>query len=105
MTLWLSNLVAYSVQLAALVAAAVAVTWLLRFRQPRPALAFWQLLLAIGLLLPVIQPWSGTGSPLITSTLALTSTVATAPAGVALGVSIAAVAGTALPGAWSRSSP
>ena len=43
MTLWLSNLAAYSVQLAALVTAAVAVTWLLRFRHPRPALRFWQI--------------------------------------------------------------
>ena len=90
MTLWLSNLASYSAQLAALVAAAVVATWLLRFRQPRPALAFWQMLLAIGLLLPLMQPWSGTSSTLITSTLALTATAVSAPAEVAPGVSIAA---------------
>lgn len=91
MTLWVSNLAAYSAQLAALVAAGVVVTWLMRFRQPRPALAFWQILLAIGLLLPVVQPWNGTSSPFITSTLALTATATTAPAGVGQGISIAAV--------------
>ncbi len=90
MTLWLSNLAAYSAQLAALVAAAVVATWLLRFRQPRPALVFWQMLLAIGLLLPMMQPWSGTGSTLITSTLALTATAPSAAAEAAPGVSIAA---------------
>jgi TonB family protein len=90
MTLWLSNLAAYSVQLAALVAAAVFVTWLLRFRHPRPALAFWRILLAIGLLLPLMQPWRGTSSTFIASTLAST-TAATAPDRVDGGVSIAAV--------------
>lgn len=106
MTLWLSNLAAYSVQLAALVVAAVAVTWLLRFRQPRPALAFWRVLLAMALLLPVIQPWSGTTSTFIASTIALTATATTASDGVARGISIAALilmalaAGVTLRLAW-----
>lgn len=91
MTLWLSNLAAYSVQLAVLVAAAVMVAGLLRFRQPRAALAFWQTLLAISLLLPVIQPWNGTSSTLITSTLALTATPSTASPEVTQGISIAAL--------------
>jgi len=91
MTLWLSNLAAYSVQLGALVAAAVVVTSLLRFRQPRPALAFWQTLLAIGLLLPLLQPWRGTSSTFITSTLALTATATAGPAGAGQGVSIVAL--------------
>jgi TonB family protein len=44
MTLWLSNLAAYSIQLSVLVATAVAVTSLWHLRRPRAAVAFWQAL-------------------------------------------------------------
>jgi len=91
MTLWLSNLAAYSVQLAALVAAAVVATSLLRFRQPRPALALWRILLAIALVLPVIQPWRGTGSTFIASTFALPAPAPATPGGVTPDISVAAV--------------
>jgi TonB family protein len=89
MTLWLSNLVAYSVQFAVLVFTAAMVTWLLRFRQPRAALAFWQALLVVGLLLPAIQPWTGTGPDFIISTLSLTTAATAAPAATGQGVSVA----------------
>ena len=58
MTLWLTNLAVFSVQLAVLVATSVTATWLFRVRQPRMSLTFWRALAVAGLLLPVIQPWS-----------------------------------------------
>lgn len=58
MTVWLSNLAAYSIQLAVVVATAAAVTSLLGLRQPRAAVAFWQALLVAALLLPLLQPWT-----------------------------------------------
>lgn len=68
MTLWLTNLAAYSAQFAVLVATAVAVTWLLRLRQPRTSLMFWRSLAAVGLVLPVIQPWSREAATSLAST-------------------------------------
>ncbi len=55
--LWLANLAAYWVQVAALVAAGGLAAALLRLRQPRVMLVYWQALLAACLLLPLIQPW------------------------------------------------
>lgn len=52
----LANIVAYSVQLAALVIVAVAACHLLRLRAPRPTLRFWQITLAAALVLPWLQP-------------------------------------------------
>ena len=54
MTVWLSNLAAYSIQLAVLVATAAAATSLLQLRRPRTAVAFWQaVLVGAGRILPV----------------------------------------------------
>jgi TonB family protein len=105
MTVWLSDLAAYSIQLAVLVATAAAVTSLLRLRQPRAAVAFWQTLLVAALLLPLLQPWTGTTSDFIISTLSFrTSTTATpTDAGgisVATWLAIALGTGVAIRLAW-----
>ena len=55
--LWLANFASYCVQVAALVAAGGLAAVLLRLRQPRVMLVYWQALLAACLLLPLIQPW------------------------------------------------
>ena len=55
--LWFSNLVFWSVQVALLVLAAALLSRGLKLRQPRVLLAYWRSLLAIGLLLPLIEPW------------------------------------------------
>jgi len=88
MTLYFSNLAAYSVQLAALVAAALVATSLLRLRTPMPSLRFWQAVLAGGLLLPLLQPWADEGRDVLASSLTIVSTsapvTAIAPSGVDL---------------------
>ncbi len=56
-TLWLADLASYWLQVAALVAAGSSAAALLRLREPRVALAYWQGLLAACLLLPAVQPW------------------------------------------------
>lgn len=56
MTLYLANLAAYSVQLAALAAAAWAATTLLRVRAPQLSWRFWQVVMLAALLLPLMQP-------------------------------------------------
>jgi TonB family protein len=54
--LW-SNLLAYGVQVLALVAAGALLPMLFRVRQPRTQLVYYQVLLTACLLLPVVQPW------------------------------------------------
>jgi TonB family protein len=55
MTISLANILAYSLQLAALALASVLVTSVLRLRAPRPSLRFWQAILLVSLLLPIVQ--------------------------------------------------
>jgi TonB family protein len=55
--LW--SLVAYSLQLAALVSVAMAAVWTLGMRGPRHSLVFWHTVMAIALLLPLAQPRGG----------------------------------------------
>ena len=55
MTLWLSNLAAYSVQLAVLVGTAAVVFTILRVHIPHAALRFWQVVSLSTLLWPVYQ--------------------------------------------------
>ena len=55
MTISLANIIAYSVQLVIVVAAAVAVTRLVRLRAPVPSLRFWQTILAVSIVLPFVQ--------------------------------------------------
>jgi TonB family protein len=58
---WLGNLAAYSVQVALVVAVGGLTAALLRLRQPRVMLAYWQALLAACLLLPLVEPWQQAG--------------------------------------------
>jgi TonB family protein len=58
MTLWLSNLVAYSVQLAALVGTGAVIMAILRINVPRVAMWFWQLVFALTLVWPMYQLWA-----------------------------------------------
>jgi TonB family protein len=55
--LWLSDLVNYSAQIAAIIAIGSLAPWLLRVRRPDAMLAYRQLLLAACLLLPFLQSW------------------------------------------------
>ena len=57
MTLWLSNLAAYSVQLAVLVATALVFMTVLRVNAPRATLRFWQVLFVSSLVGPGYQLW------------------------------------------------
>ena len=63
MTLWLSNLAAFSVQLAVLVATAAAFMSLLHVTRPRATLRFWQALFVCSLLWPGYQLWTNPGAP------------------------------------------
>jgi len=55
--MWLENLAAYSLQVAALILAGTALVYIFRLKAPKILLIFWQTLLAMCLLLPAIQPW------------------------------------------------
>jgi TonB family protein len=55
----LSNLVAYSAQVTAIVALGTVLQYLLRIDVPRLRHAYWQALLALCLFLPLLQPWQG----------------------------------------------
>jgi TonB family protein len=54
---WLANLIAWSVQAGVLIAAGAAAVWAFQLRAPRIRLAFWQVLLVVCLVLPVLEPW------------------------------------------------
>ena len=68
MTLTVSNLAAYSIQLAVLVTVALITTRLLRVRAPRPSLGFWQSAVAVSLLLPFAGWHNGSAGRLLEST-------------------------------------
>ncbi|MGH9397230.1 MAG: TonB family protein [Terriglobia bacterium] len=55
--LWLTDLAAYSLQVAAIVIVGSVLPPLLRLRVPKVRLIYWQVLLAVCLLLPLIEPW------------------------------------------------
>src|SRR4051812_1116873 len=75
--LW-SNLVAYSLQIGLLVGVAAVAPTVLRLRSPRARLAYWHMLLAASLLLPLVRPWR---QEVVTETVAVTTHVVTlAPA-------------------------
>ena len=59
--IWIRDLGAFSVQVAALVFAGAAVAFLCRLRQPRAMLLFWRLLFFVCLALPFCQPWHASG--------------------------------------------
>ena len=74
----LGNLMAYSVQVALMVTVAELGAAVLRLKQPRVMLTYWQALLAACLLLPLLELWQpmglgpGTGSATITGTAVVT---------------------------------
>ncbi len=57
LSLWLDNLVAYSIQIAVLISAGTLLDYVLRLRKPTILLHYWQLLLLGCFLLPGLQPW------------------------------------------------
>ena len=61
--IWIRDLGAFSVQVAALVFAGAAVAFLCRLRQPRAMLLFWRFLFFACLALPFCQPWQTSGAP------------------------------------------
>lgn len=54
---WVSNLVAYGLQIAVVAAAGTLLAHLFRLRHPRVTLPYWQFLLLACLALPAMQPW------------------------------------------------
>ena len=54
---WISNLIAYSLQIAILAAAGTLLVYLFRLRLPRVTLIYWQILLLACLFLPFLQRW------------------------------------------------
>ncbi len=56
-SLWLNNLAAYSLQVAAIVVAGTALAVASRLRAPKAVHAYWQGLLVACLILPWVQPW------------------------------------------------
>jgi protein-disulfide isomerase len=57
MPLWFYNLAVYCAQFAILIAAGALMVAVTRLREPRLQLIYWQVLLAIGALLPAFEPW------------------------------------------------
>ena len=55
--LWLNNLTAYSLQIAILAAAGTLLAHLFRLRLPRVTLLYWQMLLLVCLIVPILQRW------------------------------------------------
>jgi TonB family protein len=54
---WISNLVAYSLQIAILAAVGTLLAYLFRLRHPRVTLIYWQILLLACIFLPFLQRW------------------------------------------------
>ena len=67
MMLTVSNLAAYSIQLAVLVTVALITTRLVRLRAPRPSLRFWQSVVTVSLLLPFAGWQAGSAGRLLRS--------------------------------------
>jgi beta-lactamase regulating signal transducer with metallopeptidase domain len=57
MPLWFYDLAVYCAQLGLLIATGALMVAVTRLREPRFRLIYWQVLLAIGVLLPAIEPW------------------------------------------------
>ena len=53
-----NNVLAWSLQIGVLVAAAAATAWLLQLRVPRARLLYWQAALGACLALPLVRPWT-----------------------------------------------
>src|SRR5687768_3108463 len=74
----LTNLAAYSLQLAVLVVVAVAIVHAVRLRAPLASLRFWQAIFVASLVLPLLQPRTS-GDAIIMSSATLAPLVFTAP--------------------------
>ncbi|MGO8815252.1 MAG: TonB family protein [Terriglobia bacterium] len=86
--LWFANFLAYCAQVALLVVVGTALPAMFRLRAPRVLLAYWQGLLGVCLLLPLLQPWRP-------------SAVAPAAGGASVSISFAVMpAGAAISHAW-----
>jgi TonB family protein len=86
--LWFANFLAYCLQVTLLVLAGTALPAVFRLRAPRVLLTYWQGLLAVCLLLPLLQPWRP-------------SAVAPAAGGASVSISFAVMpAGAAISHAW-----
>lgn len=73
---WIDNLVAYSLQIAILAAAGTVLVYLFRLRVPRIALAYWQALLLVCVLVFAFQRWR---HPVFTFPIAQTAAVDISP--------------------------
>lgn len=89
MTPSVSNVAAYSLQLAVLVAVALVATRVLRLRTPLPSLRFWQAALAAGILLPLVQPRSEATGRMLASSSSFLSSSAPVTALTTRGVDVA----------------
>ena len=74
----LSNVAAYSIQLAVLVIAALAIAHAVRLRTPLASLRFWQAIFIASLVLPLVQPRT-TADAILMSSATLAPLVSTAP--------------------------
>jgi TonB family protein len=79
--LWLENLAAYSIQIAVLIAVSAALVKLLRIRNPGVLYRGWQVLLALCLAAPLLQPWktAAAGDPAAAPAAASAVLLASAP--------------------------
>ena len=88
MTPTVSNVAAYSIQLAILVAVALAATTVLRLRNPRASLRFWQAALAAALLLPLLQPRTDATGRMLESSATFVATSAPVAALASRGIDV-----------------
>jgi TonB family protein len=86
-TLWLANIVAYSVQIAVLVGSAAVIMAIVRVEAPRVALRFWQTLFAACVILPVLQlSLTGDGTRVVSGGGVLWSAAAATAGTLAAGI-------------------
>jgi TonB family protein len=103
LTYWVDNVLSYATQVAVLVLLAAPLAALLRVRDPRLLLRFWQGLLALVVALPFVQPWDArAGEGIVTvGPVVLGASSATGGGGsVAAGVAAVIVAGICVRSAW-----
>jgi beta-lactamase regulating signal transducer with metallopeptidase domain len=79
-SIWLRDVLSYSLQLAVLVAAGAALARAFGLREPRVTHAYWRTLLVIGLVLPFVQPWTPSPPPMVAVAVESTMTIAADPA-------------------------
>src|SRR5262249_42158716 len=79
-SIWVHNLVAYSLQVALMVGSEPLLHLLFRPRISPATLAYWQALVVACLLLPLCQPWKASGSASLTVQATVLSTAERAAA-------------------------